>query len=86
MFAIFFITLQFESNIESGPTFTSRDTVEIRFNVYRAANVTATAQIFGFHFQNITSPFLRKLYNTTRAKDQPMKYIIAQEYLNDEIE
>lgn len=60
--------------------------MEATLHIYNALNVTATAYVYGFHQKNITSLFMRRLYEEKNRRPQPLSFVLNFEYLQIEEE
>lgn len=58
--------------------------MDVTLNVINAHNFTATALIYGFHGGNITSAFIRKLYDFKRLKSLSLSFTLNNEYIKME--
>lgn len=58
--------------------------MEATLHVYDAYNVTATAYVYGFNQRNMTSHFIKRLYEEKKTKTQPLSFVLNFEYLKNE--
>lgn len=61
-------------------------TMAVTINAYLTTNVTATASIYGFNSEHISSHFIRRLYDMKKQKSQPLSFVLDFEYLEIEDE
>lgn len=58
--------------------------MEATLHIYNAYNVTAIAYVYGFHHLNMTSHFIKRLYEEKKNKTQPLSFVLNFEYLKNE--
>lgn len=58
--------------------------MEATLHINNAYNVTAAAYVYGFNQQNMTSHFIKRLYEEKKNKTQPLSFVLNFEYLKIE--
>lgn len=80
-----FFIITFKGNSTASIKYSNK-TMAVTIHAYLTTNVTATAFIYGFNSEHISSHFIRRLYEMKKQKSQPLSFVLDFEYLEIEDE